>query len=100
MVGVETDADALADGVIVVRRHQRQHLAAAVQPQRVDEVAAAEDLARNGGGERAGFDSRTTMTKTGGWPWKHPNRLVSYRTCRMGLLICLGRRSRFFRVWR
>jgi hypothetical protein len=35
VVGIESDADALADGVVVVAGHEREHLAAARQAQRV-----------------------------------------------------------------
>jgi hypothetical protein len=47
MIGIEADADALADGVIVMARHERKHLSTAIQLQRVDEVAAAEHLAHD-----------------------------------------------------
>ena len=55
MVGVEADADLLAECVVVVRGHQREDLAAAFQAQRVQDVGAAEGLVQDFGLDRTGI---------------------------------------------
>ena len=49
MIDVEADADALADRVVVVARHQREHLAPALEAQRVEDLGAAERLVHDFG---------------------------------------------------
>ena len=44
VVDVEADADALAERVVVMARHQREHLAAAREAQGVEDLGAAERL--------------------------------------------------------
>jgi hypothetical protein len=44
VVDLHADADALAERVIVVRRHERQQAAAAVEAQRVENLRAAKRL--------------------------------------------------------
>ena len=53
MVNVEADADFFADGVVVVRRNQRQDFGTACQAQRVKELGAAESAMKDRGLQRA-----------------------------------------------
>ena len=53
MIDREANADALADGVIVVRWHERERLRAAGQRKRVEEITAAKKLTFNDGLHRA-----------------------------------------------
>ena len=47
MIDLEPDADFLADGMVMVRRHQRQHLAAGWQFVGLEEFGAATRLAHD-----------------------------------------------------
>jgi hypothetical protein len=61
VVGIEPDADAFADRVIVVRGHERQHFGAARQAQRVEELGAAEGAMQDLG-LQSGCRSSCTMS--------------------------------------
>jgi hypothetical protein len=54
VVDVQPDADALAERVVVMARHEREHLPAARQPERVQDLGAAERLVHHLGLQRAG----------------------------------------------